>query len=523
MLQKLSRYYHTLKHLKPIQIRYQIWYRLRNRFFPVKLPINNHTPDFQKLKIKSFPSEKVSHLGHNKFRFLNLEHDFGATINWNYTGHGKLWAYKLNYFEFLHQPEMDSETGLILIRDFISNIETCTEGLEPYPISLRGVNWIKFMAVHDIWPEDVIKNLYAQYQILSQKIEYHLLGNHLMENGFSMLFAGVFFRDDRFINTATTILTEELEEQILNDGAHFELSPMYHCIILQRVLDSINLLKNSAHTKHQLEEKLNKKATLMAGWLREVQFSNGDLPMVNDSVEREFIIPSQLLNYAQELGIEAIPVTMDESGYRMMKSEPFELFVDVGHIGPDYIPGHAHSDTFSFVLYNHGEPFIIDRGVSTYRKTLFRDEERGTASHNTVMISGEEQSDVWGGFRVGRRATSNILVSKTGQIMAVHNGYSHLKSTHIREWKTEIGKVIILDAIHGANKEGEAFFHFHPSCKVEKINDQLFKVNDLTIEFTNAGNSEIVSYPWAAGMNDTIEAKKLIIRFKKELKTVIKQ
>ena len=44
---------------------------------------------------------------------------------------------------------------------------------------------------------------------------------------------------------AVEILREELEEQILNDGGHFELSPMYHQIMLFRVLDCINLIENN--------------------------------------------------------------------------------------------------------------------------------------------------------------------------------------------------------------------------------------------------------------------------------------
>ena len=39
----------------------------------------------------------------NSFVFLNQKKDFGDTIDWNYLGFGRLWAYNLNYFELLHQ------------------------------------------------------------------------------------------------------------------------------------------------------------------------------------------------------------------------------------------------------------------------------------------------------------------------------------------------------------------------------------------------------------------------------------
>ena len=63
-------------------------------------------------------------------------------------------------------------------------------------------------------------------------IEYHILGNHLLENGFSLFFGAYYFQDEKFYVKAKKILTDELDEQILEDGAHFELSSMYHQIML---------------------------------------------------------------------------------------------------------------------------------------------------------------------------------------------------------------------------------------------------------------------------------------------------
>ena len=80
---------------------------------------------------------------------------------------------------------------------------------------------------------------------LKDNLEYHILGNHLLENAFSLLFGSIYFNDDSFFEISEKILLEQLDEQILNDGAHFELSPMYHCITLHKVLDSINLLRSN--------------------------------------------------------------------------------------------------------------------------------------------------------------------------------------------------------------------------------------------------------------------------------------
>ena len=50
------------------------------------------------------------------------------------------------------------------------------------------------------------------------------------------------FQDKSLYNKSKKILKLELKEQILNDGGHFELSPMYHQIILSRILDCVLLI-----------------------------------------------------------------------------------------------------------------------------------------------------------------------------------------------------------------------------------------------------------------------------------------
>ena len=70
------------------------------------------------------------------------------------------------------------------------------DGLEPYPTSLRCINWIKYLSKENIQDEVINKSLYNQYLRLLDNLEYHLLGNHLLENGLSLLFGAYYFKDD---------------------------------------------------------------------------------------------------------------------------------------------------------------------------------------------------------------------------------------------------------------------------------------------------------------------------------------
>ena len=86
----------------------------------------------------------------NSFTFLNISHSFSDKINWNFNQFGKLWTYNLNYFDFLNQEEYIKETWPTLIQDFINNDAFLKDAKEPYPISLRGINWVKFLSNNQI-------------------------------------------------------------------------------------------------------------------------------------------------------------------------------------------------------------------------------------------------------------------------------------------------------------------------------------------------------------------------------------
>jgi len=519
MLRSLSRYYHTLKFLKWRQIKYRLIYNLRTEHHINTGDVS--VPARVEIKLADSITTNASWLGADTFEFLNIKHVFKNGVDWNYAEYGKLWTYNLTYFEFLSQPDLSKEAGLKLIHDFINQQSKVRDGLEPFPISLRIIFWVKFLAKHQIQDSKIDQSLYVQLLMLHKKPEYHLLGNHLLENGFALLFGAVFFNDEKILKQAQLILEEQLKEQILEDGAHFELSPMYHQIMLFRLLDSINLLKNN----QQISPSgfllfLTEKAGLMLGWMGQVTFENGDMPMVNDSINGIAPTANALEKYASELDIFPKVKSLKTSGYRKIKMSGYELLVDVGDIGPDYIPGHAHSDTFNFILYHQHQPLLVDTGISTYEKNRRRTEERSTLAHNTLMVNDLDQSEVWGGFRVARRAKVTQLEESAGKIMATHDGYHRINCEHRRTFIYDKQGLVIKDKLTGAH-EGTAFFHFHPTVQ-PRLEGQKITGKFGAIDFQNADEVHLVTYLMATGFNKTAKAKKAVVRFKHDLHTTIK-
>lgn len=534
MLRKVGLYYRTLRHLRREQVQYRLYYLLRRRwrrFRPVSYPAwNGQSAPIQLAdSIASYESWDCE----GGFRFLNLAHDFGtpAQIDWEFAEFGKLWTYNLCYFEFLVQPQVSQAQGLAIIRAFIRQYPQLKTAAEPYPTSLRIIFWIRFLRQHQIQDAEIDRALYVQAQTLADHLEYHLLGNHLLENGFGLWFAAVYFQDLPLLRKAEAILKPELTEQIMADGAHFERSPMYHSIMLYRVLDCLNLARHNMAIFQPCanwENRFAEKAALMLGWLMNMTFPDGRYPHWADAAPEIAPVPQALFDYARRLGVEPRIMPLGESGYRRMDWDAFSLMVDVGDIGPDYIPGHAHADTFSFVLNVDQQPYIVDTGISTYEKNARRQSERATSAHNTVQIGAHEQSEVWGGFRVGRRAYVRILEeqpdssTKGFRLRAEHNGYAHLGGRHARCFAREGDDLVIEDVVTApAGEFVYAYLHFAAGVEVQIAGQTLVSPSAI-IHLEGATHLQIVPYALANGYNQfATHAVKAIITFENRLLTRI--
>ncbi len=521
MLRVILRYYHTLKYLQWIQIKYRLrylfarpqWATFANKAKAVKVKT-------QVLKWSPGIASNTSRTGEKEFEFLNIKQKFAEKIDWNFAEHGKLWTYNLNYFDFLQQTNISKAEGLHLIHDFIGQEENSKDGMEPFPISLRLLSWVKFIQKHQIQDPLINQSIFRQVQLLSATPEYHLLGNHLLENAFALLFGAAYIADQKILAQAKAILKEQLEEQILADGGHFELSPMYHQIMLYRVLDSINLLQNNAiKATDDLLVLLKTKAELMLGWMEQMTFANGKMAMLNDSAPGIAPEAKDLLAYAKRLDLAVKKIPLKECGYRKIIKTRYEMIADVGAVGPDYIPGHAHSDTLGFVLYHRNEALLVDTGITTYEKNARRTLERSTAAHNTVCIAGEEQTEVWGGFRVARRAQVRNLKESPQTISASHNGYQKIKCTHHRVFDCQEKVLVVKDTIAG-NKKAKAFFHFHPDQKISLIGKEV-RGDFGRMLFSEFIEIEQVDYLFGNGFNQTRTAQKIVIAFEDYLETKI--
>jgi len=529
LISRSVQYFHTLRHLKVRQLLYQGYYRFRRlaRFYgngELPLSVERRGEVLELIPaISKYPS-----FNNGTFSFLNRSKLFGhnaSQIDWEYGGHGKLWVYNLNYFDFLLQPGMERDVGLALIDSFMGGVHQGSVGLQAYPVSLRGINWIKFLSSHRVQRTNIDASLYGQYLVLLGNVEYHLLGNHLLENVFSLLYGALYFREAGWFMKSSRLLTQQLNEQILGDGGHFELSPMYHQILLDRLLDCVNLLQNNTCFSGQdvLLQFLQNKAVVMLGWLKTITFDDGRIPHFNDATDGIAPTSRQLFDYAFRLGFNPdalTPAFLNESGYRKHCGKGYACVVDVGALGASYIPGHAHADALGFVLDDHDKPLLVDTGTSTYELGSRRNEERGSAAHNTVVVNDLNSSDVWGGFRVGRRARVRVIKDSESVVRAEHDGYRGVGVVHCREWRFETDRIVLVDRLRGKVDKAEARFHFDYALTPEVVGTMVIAAR-VKLVFDGAERIELIRYQQAVGFNHTEKAWCTVVHFSDRLDTII--
>jgi uncharacterized heparinase superfamily protein len=344
------------------------------------------------------------------------------------------------------------------------------------------VNWIKWALAGHRLPEEVVHSLAVQVRYLRRCLEYRLLGNHLLANAKTLAFAGLFFAGEEargWLAKGLHLMDTELRDQILADGGHAERSPMYHSLILEDLLDLVNLAQTYPRGLPPREAALPQQWTAtiqhMRGWLTVMCHPDGQIGLFNDAAWDSAPSPADLDAYAQRLGLGPVPppaeglTHLPASGYVRLQRGSAVALVDVAELGADHLVGHAHADTLTFELSLDGARVIVNTGTSTYAPGAERQWQRSTAAHNTVEIDGQDSSEMWGVFRVARRARPldvGVREEPGGglQVWAAHSGYRRFSKPvlHRRHWRLLEDRLEIQDRVEGPFTVAVARFHVHP-------------------------------------------------------------
>jgi len=469
--------------------------------------------------------QHLAELQAKRFHFLNRTVAFGDRVNWEAPGESRLWRYNLHYFDYLWDlilagALLDGDEPYLcfraLVEEWITNNPIAQGvGWHAYPTARRIVNWVyAALAWQPRWTEDgawaskFLASLYSQCRFLADHLEWDCRGNHLLQDGKSLLTAGLFFSGpeaEGWRRQGARLVWQALEEQILADGGHYERSPMYHAIVLQDFLEVLAL-----HRWRDLPVPggAARRLRAMVDFLVSLRHPDGEIPLFGDAALGMARGPDELLPVAavllgesrykwpgQQLGpwgvfllgeegcqaFAALPggerpalgvTSFPQSGYFVLgDGQGNALLLDGGEIGPSEVPAHGHCNTFGYELSLAGRRVVVDSGVETYEPGPWRDYYRSTRAHNTLTVDGLEQSETWAAFRVARRAQVREVHWQNSPELAyfvgAHDGF-HRKIPGLQHRRLFVyvpGVLwLIADRLSGAAGEYrlESFVHLHP-------------------------------------------------------------
>ncbi len=472
-MEGIRQYLRTLRHLRPCQVVGRIVKPVARR---VGLPPVPDPPD--NLSGRSAVAVAVPHhdpwnartdLLKGRFCFLNRTEVLGWPPDWHPEDPPLLWRFTLHYFHYLHLLEPEEQEALC--RSWIEENPVGERvAWHPYPTSLRIVNWCQ----SDLRASDLQESLYRQAAYLHRHLETHIMGNHLLENARALVHAGTVFQGqgeaDDWRETGLRLYLEQLGEQVLADGGHYERSPMYHALMLEGVLDVLNLLPEG----HPERERMSDTARSMLDALATLTHADGRLALLNDATHEIACSPDRLFAYGEHLtGYTPSPgVALPSTGYYRFADDEMSCLIDGGRPGPDHLLAHAHADLFSYELCLDAHRVVVDPGVYEYEPGSMREYVRSTTAHNTVSVDGVDQIECWDSFRVGERAGPTTVQFESGPKRSVFegtfDGYAERIGDSISHRRrmtidTAASEIRVHDTVSGMGRHRvESWIHLHP-------------------------------------------------------------
>jgi uncharacterized heparinase superfamily protein len=434
------------------------------------------------------PENEADRLQAGEFCHLNKAVNLGQERrNWRLgpVAQDRLWVATLHYHEWAYrlaeavaQNPNGSEADCFreLVSDWITQCDLEYPGAlalawNSYAIATRLGWWVRSYRLLGAelwrsWPEfehRFLANMWRQAAYLHDHVEWDLRANHLLRDAVGLAWAGRFFAEapaQRWLSDATELAVRQITEQVLPDGGHFERSPMYHLQVMEDLATLVHLLSDE-----EGRQALRKTWERMAEWAAWMRHSDGYFPLFNDAADNGASSPATILALSPLLDVHADAQPrrggrhFADTGVAVWHGDPWSVFFDLGEVGPDYQPGHAHADTLSIECDYRGIRLFVDPGVYGYDDDARRRYDRSTSAHNTVCVDGCDSTEVWHIFRVGRRAyPQQVRIAFTDSGMdasACHDGFDHLpgRPRHSRRLLAQDGgELVIHDRVEGKGR-----------------------------------------------------------------------
>lgn len=391
------------------------------------------------------------------------------------------WIFMLNRHRYwitlgqayvLTKDEKYTKTFIRQLTHWIKNVRP-VEGTEKttwrtIEAGIRGENWIKAYSYFSnseyideettrIFVESLKEHgeyLYSNYSDARKLSNWGVLESH------GLLVIGLFLNDkelsEKYIQESLRRLEEQIGLQVMEDGMHWEQSPMYLNEVLHCYLDTINLCKrNNIEIPNIILEKTKKLAYanlyMKKPNHKQICQSDSDDTDLRDMLTKAaYLFEDGVLKFGSyeeidfesiwDLGYDSIKkykgikvkypeyvsYGFEDSGNYYMRSGWSEhdnyMYFHCGTLGS----GHGHADLLHISVFANGEDYLIDPGRYTY---IEGNEEReylkSCKAHNTTIVDDEEFTKLNGSWSYNSVATpiKHPFISK--------DAYDYLEGSHL--------------------------------------------------------------------------------------------
>src|ERR1043165_847823 len=362
---------------------------------------------------------------------------------------------------------------------------------------------------------------------IRRNLEYSHIAtsNHYMCDVTGLLWLGLMFPEfqdaSEWREFGLRELLNEVDKQILSDGADSESSTGYHRLKLELLLYSFVLCRANGI---DIDEKYWQKLRAMGDFTRAYLRPDGRAPLIGDSDSGQILpiakragddhayvlclaaaaLPEANLKFSKAPSEELVLVLGEEglqsfqslhigspaearafsdAGIYVLRNDDLYLLFNTSGCGLNGRGSHGHNDALGIEVSACGTSFIIDPGSYVYTANLHeRHLFRSTAAHSTVQADGVEQNttDETMPFVIGDEAHPRVVRwetnSESEDVMGNHNGYRRLSHAVIHRRSIRFEKSVrywlIEDSLSGEGTHNFAFrFHSAPGLDVQVTAD----------------------------------------------------
>jgi hypothetical protein len=422
-------------------------------------------------------------------------------------------------------------------------------------VGLRAISWLWAASLfsHAAELDEVFWHKF--YSVLSAHGEYvssniedwgGIRNNHYLSNGTALAVLGMSLpqhsQSDAWTKQGWDILEECMQQQILPDGASYEMSTAYHRLITELLLTPLLLARRASyepssyyceHFERMFEFTLamqrpdggialfgdadDGRCQIFSDYSRRnindhryllsiaaVLFDREDFAYAADIFWDEALwylgpqaksdFESLRNSFVQEAALlqsQAFP----EAGFYCLRSEDNWLFADCG---PRGIPGalgvHGHHDATSFELAHKGRTLIVDSGTYVYSsdpRSHYR--LKSSKAHNVLIVDNEEMGELPEGlWELGDEAQARALewesLREGAKLRCCHHGYERFANPVkvFRDFELDAQSAKISDRLEGVGIHGlELRYHtpFFPQKTDSGVNLTCVDSKELIAEF----------------------------------------